>query len=250
MARRRGQLLDRLVRRAVLADADRIVREDVDDRDLHDRAQADGRPRVVAEDEEAGAVTRRTLDSAMPLTTAPIACSRMPKCMLRPPGVSRRSSRRRRRRSAASWWTGPGPPSRRSATGRFLAMRVQHLGRRRRGWPCPWRRPGSVGRSLSQPSGSSRCCIRSSWSARSGCLLLVLVEACQPGLRAARWPRLPDAVPAKCSRTPSGTRNLRVLRPAVVTAWSGGSPPRPAARRGRRRYPACWARRSRYGCRR
>ena len=38
-----GQLLDRLMRRAVFADADRIVREDVDDRQLHERRQADRR---------------------------------------------------------------------------------------------------------------------------------------------------------------------------------------------------------------
>ncbi len=38
----RNQLLHRLVRGTVLADADRIVREDVDDRQFHQRAQADG----------------------------------------------------------------------------------------------------------------------------------------------------------------------------------------------------------------
>ncbi len=35
------QLLDRLMRRTVFADADRVVREDVDDRDFHDRGQPD-----------------------------------------------------------------------------------------------------------------------------------------------------------------------------------------------------------------
>src|SRR3989442_7045551 len=40
---------------SVLADADRVVREDVDRRDLHERAQADGGPGVIAEDQEAGA---------------------------------------------------------------------------------------------------------------------------------------------------------------------------------------------------
>ena len=39
----RGEMLDRLVRRPVFADADRVVREDVDDRDLHERAQPDRR---------------------------------------------------------------------------------------------------------------------------------------------------------------------------------------------------------------
>ena len=51
----RGQLLDRLMRRTVLAHADRVVSEDVDHRDLHDRGQADGHPAVVAEDQEPGA---------------------------------------------------------------------------------------------------------------------------------------------------------------------------------------------------
>ena len=37
----RCELLDRLVRRAVLADADRVVGEDVDHRQLHERGQAD-----------------------------------------------------------------------------------------------------------------------------------------------------------------------------------------------------------------
>src|SRR5262249_45222728 len=52
----RGQLLDRLVRAPVLAQTNGVVREDVDHRELHDRAQADRRPRVIAEDQEPGAV--------------------------------------------------------------------------------------------------------------------------------------------------------------------------------------------------
>ena len=54
-AAQRDELLDRLVRRAVLPDADRIMREDVDDRQLHQRAQADGRLHVVGKDQEARA---------------------------------------------------------------------------------------------------------------------------------------------------------------------------------------------------
>ena len=44
-------MLDGLVRRAVLAEADRVVREDVDDGRVHERAQAQRRAQVVAEDE-------------------------------------------------------------------------------------------------------------------------------------------------------------------------------------------------------
>ena len=49
------QVLDRLVRRAVLADEHRVVREDVDHRQLRDGRHADGGPHVVAEDHERGA---------------------------------------------------------------------------------------------------------------------------------------------------------------------------------------------------
>ena len=52
----RGQMLDRLVRRAVLAHADRIVREDVEHGQAHEGGQADRRPHVVGEDEERGPV--------------------------------------------------------------------------------------------------------------------------------------------------------------------------------------------------
>ena len=48
----RGELLDRLMGRAVLADADRVVGEDVHDGDLHQRRQPDRRARVVGEDQE------------------------------------------------------------------------------------------------------------------------------------------------------------------------------------------------------
>ena len=48
----RRELLDRLMRRAVLADANRVVREDVDRRHFHERAEPDRRLHVVAEDEE------------------------------------------------------------------------------------------------------------------------------------------------------------------------------------------------------
>jgi hypothetical protein len=47
---RSGELLDRLVGGAVLADANRIVGEDVYGRDLHQRGEPDGGPGEVAED--------------------------------------------------------------------------------------------------------------------------------------------------------------------------------------------------------
>ena len=78
-----GQVLDRLVGRAVLADADGVVGEDVDDGDFHDGREADGgRPKSLKtkKPEPNG----RTLDRAMPLRAAPMANSRTPKWKLRP----------------------------------------------------------------------------------------------------------------------------------------------------------------------
>ena len=51
----RREVLDRLVRRAVLAQADRVVRPDVDDGQAHDAGQPHRRPHVVGEHEERGA---------------------------------------------------------------------------------------------------------------------------------------------------------------------------------------------------
>mmetsp|Transcript_133549 Transcript_133549/g.316573 ORF Transcript_133549/g.316573 Transcript_133549/m.316573 type:complete len:343 (-) Transcript_133549:772-1800(-) len=50
-----AELLHRLMRRPVLAHADGVVREDEDGGHLHERCHADGRPHVVAEDQEGGA---------------------------------------------------------------------------------------------------------------------------------------------------------------------------------------------------
>ena len=58
MARIDGELLDGLMGRAILAVAHRVVREDEDGRQLHQRRQPDRGPRVVAEDEEGGAERR------------------------------------------------------------------------------------------------------------------------------------------------------------------------------------------------
>ena len=52
MARKRRKMLDRLMRRSVLAEADRVVRHDVDRRDAGQRRDADRRPRIIGEDQE------------------------------------------------------------------------------------------------------------------------------------------------------------------------------------------------------
>ena len=48
----RRELFDGLVRRAVFADADRVVREDIDDGDFHEAGEAHGRLQVVAKIEK------------------------------------------------------------------------------------------------------------------------------------------------------------------------------------------------------
>ena len=52
----RHVVLDGLVRRAVLADADRVVRPDPERLHVPERREPDGRPHVVGEDQEGGAV--------------------------------------------------------------------------------------------------------------------------------------------------------------------------------------------------
>ena len=52
----RRQVLDRLVGRAVFAEADRVVGHDVDDALAHQRRQADRGPAVVGEHEEGAAI--------------------------------------------------------------------------------------------------------------------------------------------------------------------------------------------------
>ena len=72
-------MLDGLVGRAVLAEADRVVRPDPDDRQAHERGEPDGRPHVVAR--RSGRSSRTASASAvrraMPFTIEPIACSRI-----------------------------------------------------------------------------------------------------------------------------------------------------------------------------
>ena len=52
----RREMLDRLVRRAVFAEPDRIVRHHIDDALLHDRAEPDRRARIVGEHQERAAI--------------------------------------------------------------------------------------------------------------------------------------------------------------------------------------------------
>ena len=74
----RREMLDRLVGRSVLAEADRIVRHHVDDRDAGERGDAHRRARVVGEDEERRAGRLKPPWMAMPFMAAAMPCSRMP----------------------------------------------------------------------------------------------------------------------------------------------------------------------------
>ena len=81
----RGQLLDRFMRRAVFADADGVVRHDVNRRKLHQRRQPHGWAHVVGEVEECRAEGVDAAETIMPFVAAAMACSRTPKWRLRPP---------------------------------------------------------------------------------------------------------------------------------------------------------------------
>ena len=52
----RGEMLDRLVRRAVFAEADRVVRHHMDDALAHQRGEPDRRPAVIGEDQEGAGI--------------------------------------------------------------------------------------------------------------------------------------------------------------------------------------------------
>ena len=74
----RREMLDRLMRRPVFAEADRIMRHDIDDAQLHQRREADRRPAVIGEDQERAAIGNDAAMRAMPFIAAAMPCSRMP----------------------------------------------------------------------------------------------------------------------------------------------------------------------------
>ena len=73
-----GEVLDRLVGRAVLAQADRIVGQHVDHPLAHQRGQPDRRAHVVGEDEERAGVGDQPAVQRHAVGAAAMACSRMP----------------------------------------------------------------------------------------------------------------------------------------------------------------------------
>ena len=80
-------MFDRLVGGAVLAESDGVVGPDEGDGPFHQRREADGGSHVVAEGEEGAAVGPGAAVHLIPFRMEPIACSRMPKCRVRPYGL-------------------------------------------------------------------------------------------------------------------------------------------------------------------
>ena len=196
------------------------------DRQLHDRGQPDRRAHVVAEDQEGRAVGRRC-DSAMPLTIAPMACSRMPKWKLRAAVVVRLEDRRRL--NVRSWSRARDPPAPPSSHGTLRAMafstlppasRAGHalgIGREVRDVSIP-----AVGQLAASACG--RAPRASSGKAADS------VASVRPRLRAAAG-RAPDERAVEMLRDAVRHEELRVLGPAVSPLGRRGYRPRPAARR-------------------
>ena len=178
--------------------------EDVDDRQLHQRAQPDGGLHVVGEDQEGRAVGADLGQGEAVERSRPWHARecRNEDCGRR---ICRPRNRRRLRTSAASWSMARGRPSRRSARDSAARWRSAPW-RTNRGSARPLASAAKLGRSASQPSGSSP--------------LLHPVELGRrgPDARRDRRPSAPASRReacgrarrcrrAKCSRTPSGTRN-------------------------------------------
>ena len=88
----RGGVLDRLMGRPVLAQADRVVGPDVGDRQAGQGGQAHGAAHVVAEGQERGAVRlEAAVHRRSRWRSPPMACSRTPKRRLRPASSASRS---------------------------------------------------------------------------------------------------------------------------------------------------------------
>ncbi len=102
--------------------------------------------------------------------------------------------------------------------GHVLGDRVEHLADASRP-ATPLASAGKTGMSLSQPSGSSRCCICISWSASSGCLALYSSNLAYPRVAQLLAARA-DAV-AEVASHAVGHEELLVLGPAVVALRAG-----------------------------
>ena len=241
----RDQLLDRLMRRTVLAVAHRVMGEDEDRRQLHQRGQPDGRPRIVAEDEERRA-ERPQLRQRKPVDDRRHGVLANAEMQIPAAGVVGLEIA-----GAGEFERGPvrGPEIGRAAQepGDVLRKHVEHLARRRRGRRCPWRSAGKTGRLRSHPVGQLAALHLVDLGGEIGILRAIAGEQRLPADRALRR-RAPDAG-GEMLADAVRHQELRVLRPAVGAL---GEPDLFLAQRlavGRRRCRACAASRSRCGCR-
>ena len=153
----------------------------------------------------------RSFDSDRPLTIAAIACSRMPKWRLRPPGLPGSKSPAPANFSVVLL-EGPRSAEPPRNQGMFWASTFSTSPEASRP-AMPLASGGKLGRLRSHPAGSSRRCI---WSISVGELreLLAVVGEQRLPARRASAPRAP--IPAsKCSHDPVGHEELGILRPAI-----------------------------------
>ena len=161
----RGELLDRLMGRAVLAEPDRVVAEPVDHRQLHQRREPDRRAGVVGEDQVGGPDRpqlreREAVGDRRRLVLADPVMEGAPG----PVGGLEVAAPSKSSPLAAEPVRSAEPPAARAPWG----DRVRAPGGRPCGSRCPSRPGRSSGISASQPSGSSRRCIWSICTERPG----------------------------------------------------------------------------------
>ena len=154
----RGQVLDRLVGRPVLADADRVVRVDVDQRELHQRGQPQRAALEVGEDQEPGLVGAQ-LGQRQPVRRPPppraraprnAGCARPGSSALKVAGALERQPGLVRRRQVRRAADQPRHPAR---------HRVEHLAVGVAAARRPWRRRGTSGcRRPSRRAASGAAC--------------------------------------------------------------------------------------------
>ena len=200
----RDELLDRLMRRSILAVAHGVMGEDEDGRQLHEGGEPNGRPGIVAEDEE-GRAEGPQLGQRQAVHDRRHGVLADAEMEIAAAGAARARSRRRRRTSASSCSTGRGRPSRRGT--RECSGRARSAPRpRRRVRRCPWDRPGSSAGCGPIPRAARAAASgRSRWRAPG--------TACGSRQRAPPSAAAPRRRARRCRRrsapcTPSGTRNL------------------------------------------
>ena len=242
MARRDASWLDRLVRRAVLAEEDRVVGEHVDDRLPHQGGESNRRPHVVREDEEGAAEGTQAAGDREAVQRGAHAVLAHAEAQVAPGTVLAREVLLAF--GAGSCSTASDRPSRRPVRA-ASAPGPRAPCRRRRASPSPCRVVGLEARQrFRQPSGSRRATAlqfrrRLGFGAGEGGAAL-LPRGARLGAaprRSARRPGAPLREPGTWARAASRD-----------SPWWLAPRLSRAARRGPRRCPACAGCRSRSWC--